>query len=59
MPTHLNVELVDLSVPHLRPDFVDGIYFDNLSDYSDGVDDELDMYDDLCDDIDDIGKFIL
>ncbi|XP_034256181.1 uncharacterized protein LOC117654106 [Thrips palmi] len=58
-PSHLNVELVDLSVPHLRPDFVDGIYFDNLSDYSDGVDDEVeleDMYDDLCDDIDDIGQ---
>ena len=48
IPPHLNVELVDLSVPHLRPDFVDGIYFDNFSDYSDN--DELDMFEDLCDD---------
>lgn len=49
IPPHLNVELVDLSVPHLRPDFVDGIYFDNFSDYSDAADDDLDLYDDICD----------
>ncbi|KAE8747642.1 hypothetical protein FOCC_FOCC005621 [Frankliniella occidentalis] len=51
IPPHLNVELVDLSVPHLRPDFVDGIYFDNFSDYSDGADDDLDIYDEICDDL--------
>ncbi|KAK3915340.1 F-box/LRR-repeat protein 7 [Frankliniella fusca] len=51
IPPHLNVELVDLSVPHLRPDFVDGIYFDNFSDYSDGAEDDLDIYDEICDDL--------
>lgn len=30
---------------------MDGIYFDNFSDYSDGIDEELDLYDDACDEI--------